>query len=544
MMKENYTDNFDSGQESMTDFAHTASSPPPSPPPAWLDDQQAYESAAPQMPQAPQTESIDDDFLSNFVVETPPKQALPEEPTRQYITTHTPHDWLDEYIQYSRRLSPRGFNALHEVAGLWVMSATIGGRAVINFGGKLRHTSLMFTAVARSSVWVKSHTIGIAEKVLVDAGQSFRLLPTKASPQAIIEEMSNHQRALQILKEMENCSEEQFKKLTLELSYLKDEFGRLFANEGQRAWYISEFGSKIIAGMMRAGSMLADFSDFLRDINEKVGREYVYRTRGHGRETISNPYLAIIADTTPADIRPYAAAGAPLWSNGFFPRFALIAPTSDEIPSKARVAYEHCQESAAPHSLTSVIAKIDEQLDYRKNYDSPLQKQKITYSPAIWDAIYEYEMWIDKNRLETEDLDGTYARLVFEQSVAIATLLAVFDGHNEIKMRHYQRAKEICERIRRCTEDFYIRMTQTAMDEKEAKRSQIEDRIVSIITNLYNKNSEWPTLRQIRKQTGNSKERRLANEDILKTLDVLKAADLVEEFKEKGKRAYRFRLVA
>jgi len=540
-MNENYNDNYQTSQDSMADFGHTKAKLPL--PPAWLDDEQAYESAVRQAPQAPQAESIDDDFLSNFIIDTPAKQVLPEEPTRQYITTHTPHDWLDEYIQYSRQLSPRGFNALHEVAGLWAMSATIAGRVVIYFGGKLRHTSLMFTAVARSSVWVKSHTIGIAEKVLVDAGQSFRLLPTKASPQAIIEEMSNNQRALQIIREMEEASGEPLTKLASELSYLKEELGRLFANEGQRAWYISEFGSKIIAGMMRAGSVLADFSDFLRDINEKVGREYVYRTRGHGRETISNPYLAIIADTTPADIRPYTAAGAPLWSNGFFPRFALIAPTSDETPSKARVAYEHCQESAAPHSLTSVIAKIDERLDYRKNYHSPLQKFKMVYSAEIWNAIYEYETWIDKNRLETEDLDGTYARLVFEQSVAIATLLATFDGHHEIQTRHYQRAKEICERIRRCTEDFYIRMTQTAMDQKEAKKSQTEDRIISIITKIYQKKEEWPTLGHIRDKTGNSKNRRLSNEDILNTLDVLKDADLVEEFREQGKRSMRYRLV-
>ena len=540
----NYTDDFRASQSTQ--------------PPPWFDsaplpDEVPQTSDEEVQPEAPNSNNSDFNSADFMVPDEEVKALLSETPDvsqnkeRQYITTHTPHAWLDRYIEYSRELSPRGFNALHEAAGLWVMSSVIAGRAQIFFGGRLRHTSLMFTAIARSSVWVKSHTIGLAETLLSDAGLDWLLLPSKASPQAIIEEMANDKRVVEILRLLDDAADSEA--LEAKLEAIRKELGMLYAHEGQRAWHISEFGSKIIAGMMRPGSVLADFSDFLRDINEKVGREYTYRTRGHGKETIESPYLTIIADTTPADIRPYAKVGAPLWSNGFFPRFAIIAPTSDEIPSKARVPYKYNRQPAAPCELTSKMAEVNQKLGRRSNYQQPLIKTEVTYGPEIWEAIYNYEKWVDHNRLDTEDLDGTYARLVFEQSVSIASTLAIFDdsfsdGSFKIEMNHYQRAVEICERIRRCTEDFYIRMTENPISEKEAAQSQLEDRIIKIIQTEHEKKNEWPTLRDIRKRTGSGIRGRLSREDIMRVMEVLRNANLLEEFKEDGKRAYRYRLIS
>ncbi|MGB0383205.1 MAG: DUF3987 domain-containing protein [Ardenticatenaceae bacterium] len=515
----------------------------PPPPPLWYEEQ-----ANQNHGQIPSQEPFNP---ANWIA----KAALPSDPIvkdtdnpseRCYITTHTPHAWLDRYIEYSRTLSPRGFDMLHEATGLWVMSSTIAGRAIIDFGGRWRHTSLMFTAVARSSVWAKSHTIGIGEKVLTDAGLEWRFLPTKASPQAIIEEMSDNKEVMKVLRALDGdgLSDEAHKALRNELSRLKNEIGPIYAHEGQRSWHISEFGSKIIAGMMRAGSPMADFSDFLREVNEKVKGQYTYRTRGHGKETINNPYLAVIADTTPADIRPFAKMGAPLWSNGFFPRFALIAPRGDEVPSKGRVAYKRTRERATPIELTEPLVNINLKLGRRKCYAPVLEKTTIGYSEDVWDAFYNYEGWIDENRLDTEDLDGTYARLAFEQCVSISTLLAVFDGSDQIRDEHNDRAIEICERIRRCTEDFYARMTESPISEKQAEQSQLEDRILKIIKSHHTKKEEWPTLRDIRKRTGKTKHYQLSREDIMKVIDVLMEAKALEEFKEDGKRAYRYKIVS
>ena len=175
-------------------------------------------------------------------------------------------------------------------------------------------------------------------------------------------------------------------------------------------------------------------------------------------------------------------------------------------------------------------------------YAPALLKTTIGYSEDVWDAFYEYEGFLDENRLDTEDLDGTYARLAFEQCVSISTLLAIFDGSDEIRDEHNDRAVEICERIRRCTEDFYTRMTESPITEKQAQQSQLEDRILKIIRSEYAKKGQWPTLRDIRKRTGDGRHR-LSREDVMKVMDVLNDAKVLEEFKEEGKRAYRYRLV-
>jgi len=481
-------------------------------------------------------------FISQMptVPKTPPSDDQSSD--KQYITTHTPHAWLDRYVEHSRELSPRGFNALHEATGLWTMATTIAGRAFVNFGGKKRSTALMFVAIARSSVWAKSHTIGVGNRVLSDAGLDWRQLPSKATPQAIVGILSDNTHVLELLHQIEVSEDEKEKaKLNKQLDFLKKKIGRLYAHEGQRSWHISEFGTKVIAGMMRAGSALADFSDFLRDINDKeAGKSYNNATRSYGAEVISSPFLAVIADTTPADIRQYARAGAPLWSNGFLPRFNLIAPLENEKPSNARVAYGTRHQKVSPYELTSVMVEVDQRLGSRHNYIQPLPMLDLEYSYDIWDDIYNYEDWLKTLDL-SEDLAGNIVRLAVERVPAIAATLAIFDGCAEIQHQHCQRAIEICERIRVSTEAFYTRMTRHSVSEQEARKSQREDRILKIIEKYHKKKNTWPTSREIRIQTGSNRFR-LSNEDLGKVLDVLKDANLIEEFKKPKAKAYRYKI--
>ena len=87
-------------------------------------------------------------------------------------------------------------------------------------------------------------------------------------------------------------------------------------------------------------------------------------------------------------------------------------------------------------------------------------------------------------------------------------------------------------------------MTESPISEKEAAQSQLEDRIIKIIQTEHEKKNEWPTLRDIRKRTGSAMRGRLSREDIMKVMEVLRNANLLEEFKEEGKRAYRYRLIS
>lgn len=470
----------------------------------------------------------------------------PPGPDYIHLRRHTPHWWLDEYIAHSQKHSPRAFDALHEACGLWLLSGMVAGRVIVYFGGKLRYPALMITVIARSSVWAKSHTIGVAERVLSEAGLDWRELPSKATPQAIIQNMSDNKKVVEIRREIRGLSEddgEAISKLQYQLKMLEDELGLRWAHEGQRVWHISEFGSKIIAGMMRQGSPLSDFSDLLRDINDKAGKAYTYETRGHGQEKISNPYLAIIADTTPSDLRPYAKPNAPLWGNGFFPRFSIIVPGKDEKPNYARVPYEMQWENQIPVSLTQPLIDTDQWLGRRDGYDSPFPCIQITYSQEIWNEFYGYEQHIQSTRLATEDLDGSYSRLANEQCLSIAVLLAVVDGRTEILISDVHRAIECCERIRKCTDDFYLGMTENEVDERELKTARDEERALRIIGKIHKKTGYWPTASEIKKRTGPHGKRWPADYT-LKILLSLQMEGAVEEFKyeDKAKRGKRYRL--
>ncbi len=465
-------------------------------------------------------------------------------PSNHIIMRHSPHEWLDNYIQYSKILAPRAFDLLHEACGIWVLSSVAGGRAELFFGGARRSTAMMMTVIASSSRWSKSHTIRLATNLLEHGGFESRSLPTRSTPQAIIQDMADNPKIVAILKslETEDLTEEREVQLNHELELLRWDLGDLYANEGQRWWHISEFGTKIIEAM-RPSSPMALYSDFFRDINEK--KVYTNKTRTHGYEKINNPYLSVIGDTTPSDLAKYTRPHSPLWSNGFFPRFSIITMSDEELrireknersgKFKARVPYNYVEDEP-PIELTSSLNDMDGQLGRRMSYQDDFLKKRMLFSEEVWEGFYLYENHVDKHRLLTEDLDGSYTRLSVEQCVAVSMLLAMIDGSIEIQPRHLHRAQEFCVRVRISTEAFYKRMTDNTVNEKAVRQNQLEEKIVGIISRFHKRLNEWPTQREIRNRTGRSSSTRLPNEEITNILSVLKMAHVVKDVKFEGRR--------
>ncbi len=472
-------------------------------------------------------------------------------PKNHILERHTPHKWLDEYIEYSRSLSPRAFDLLHEACGIWVLSAVAAGRVELDFGGAIRHAALMMTVIAPSSRWAKSHTVKLATRLLADAGLEWRGLPTKSTPAAIIEEMADNAQATAILEKLNfgELSEEEEAKLRTELDHLRVKLGNLYANEGQRYWHVSEFGTKIVEAM-RPNSPMAEFSDFFRDVNEK--KTYTKKTRGHGNEVIHDPFLAIMGDTTPADLAKYTRPHSPLWSNGFFPRFIIVTMSNDELKlrqaqeregvPKAQVPYGFvCDET--PIELIDPLVEMEQSLDLRMNYEDELLKKRLHLESEIYYSFYEYEAHIDKFRIETEDLDGTYTRLGFEQCPAVAMLLALADGSLEVEMKHFLRAQEFCERVRLSTESFYKRATDNTVDDKSIRQNLLEEKLTTIIKKLHKRKNVWPTQNEIRVKTGRSSSTRLPHSVITEVLQGLKMAGVLVDVKIDGYKSIRWQLL-
>src|SRR5690606_7283382 len=85
-----------------------------------------------------------------------------------------------------------------------------------------------------------------------------------------------------------------------------------------------------------------DFRGLLRRFDD-CPLSYEYATIGRGNDEVQRPYLALLANLTPSDLRPYAKKGSALWGDGFWARFAFITPSPDtpraagEFPTGERI---------------------------------------------------------------------------------------------------------------------------------------------------------------------------------------------------------------
>jgi hypothetical protein len=103
--------------------------------------------------------------------------------------------------------------------------------------------------------------------------------------------------------------------------------------------------------MMHEGGFMADFRGLLRRFDDGADR-YEYSTVGRGDDIIRQPYLALFANMTPADLKPFAKRGAGLWGDGFLARFALITPPEGE---RSRAQFPEGERVPPAELLTSLV---------------------------------------------------------------------------------------------------------------------------------------------------------------------------------------------
>jgi len=198
--------------------------------------------------------------------------------------------WLDLYEQYSSAVSPEGYDDFHLACGLWVLS-TVAARRVYVPLSKRVYTPLAIALTARTSLFAKTTTASAAITVLQQAGLAFLLGDDETTPQKLMADMAGSLPA-----NYGDLDEEQQARIRLRV-----------AMSGQRGWYYDEFGQAITA-MMKANGPMADFSGLPRRLDD-CRDSYAYSTRTHGQEVINKPYLALLANMTPADLRAHADKG-------------------------------------------------------------------------------------------------------------------------------------------------------------------------------------------------------------------------------------------
>jgi hypothetical protein len=385
-------------------------------------------------------------------------------------------DWLNAYLDYSRRWSPLAFDDFHEAVALWLLSTVAARRVVIPFGGT-QATPLYIALVARTSLYAKSTTARLAKRTLAAAGLDWLLLPDESTPQKMLQEMAGSR----LPEDYEQFSEEQRERLR-----------RRLALSGQRGWFYDEFGQKL-ALMQREEGPLAEFRGILRRLND-CDDSYEYGTIGRGTDRIEQPYLALLASLTPADLRHLGRRGAALWGDGTWARFAFVTPPEGQERSRARFPTE---DDTIPQTLWGPLVQWHRRLGlpvveinpikdgrgepsgrYRIERGS-LPQHRCTLEAGVLDAYYAYLFALQDLTAahpEMHDLDGNYSRLP-EKALRIAALLASLEHEGHLQRRHWARAQAITERWRASLHALVDQLGERA----PSQAAQHEERILHLV---------------------------------------------------------------
>jgi hypothetical protein len=375
--------------------------------------------------------------------------------------------WLDRYIGFSRKWSPRAYDGFHEAVGLWVLSTVAARRLIVHFG-RPRYSPLIIALAARTSLFAKSTTTEIGTELLHGAGLDWMLAPDQATPQKFVS----------------NCSGRvPDGYVGLRVDAQARARSRL-AFAGQQGWFYEEFGQHLRA-MTRANGTMAEFRGIIRRFDDCPQR-FEYSTIGRGSDVVDRPYLALLANMTPADLRPLAKRGSSMWGDGFWARFAFVTPPTVE----RRLDRFPRTERPIPHALVEPLRSWHQRLgipvvQVRGGEGEPYvaavtpqQPMIISLGDGVFDAIYRYSEGLTAiiQSSDLPDLDGNYSRFP-EKAIRISMLITSLEGGDTIEMRHWARAQEVAERWRACLHALY----QQVNDPGPSKAEQDEEKVLRVL---------------------------------------------------------------
>ena len=395
--------------------------------------------------------------------------ALPESAQVDPALGNEACRWLNEYVAFSRRWSPRAFDDFHAACALWMLSTVAARRVVAHLGGP-RYTNLYIALVARSSLWAKSTTAKIVSQALRDADLAFLLAPDDSTPQRFITDL--------VLRMPNDWAElgESGQEIAL----------RKMAFVGQRGWFYEELGMKLDA-MLSPGGFMADFRGILRAFDD-CPESYRYASIGRGEDAVINPYIAMLGNMTPADMQRATQKSRSLWQDGFWARWAFITPPRDGNRSRERFPVDRRE---IPESLVEPVRQWHKRLgvpsvdiEPRRDADgkssgrydvyvSPMTRSHVQIDSDVIDAFYAYhDGLLDvAERENNPDYDSNYARFA-EKALRIGLLVASLEHGDHLAMPAWALAQGITERWRRSLHELYAQASEPPPNEQEQREEQ------------------------------------------------------------------------
>ncbi len=303
----------------------------------------------------------------------------------------------------------------------------------------------------------------------------------------------------------------------------------------QRGWYYEEFGQKV-QGMMRDGGPMSDFRGMLRRFDD-CALQYEYHTLGR-EDRVELPYMALLANMTPADLGIYAKRGSALWSDGVWARFVFVTPPHDEGKRDRFPPGER----TIPRALVSPLVDWHHRLGLPEIELEPqasgdyilrrglLPQHPCTFGAGVYEAMLRYnDCLLDLlATFNTTDLDGNYSRFP-EKALRVAMLLASLENDGLIEMHHWARAQEIAERWRYDLHALYDQVNEGQPSESET----FEEKICDLVRRFGS-----PTAREVTQYVHG-----LNSPEAVELMDKLAEVGVLEKFKSGRTFRYRFPLL-
>jgi hypothetical protein len=355
---------------------------------------------------------------------------LPESARLEYDPTSGVGSIVDAYLIHALSITPMTPIQFHESAALWLGSVAIARRLKAALPHGDVYPNLFIAWIAPSTLWHKTTALNISRKIVYRAFPHL-LSAADTTIEALLSDWSGKEpENLSNLTEENQATWRASRDHSAQRGIVLDEMSGLLAGAGR------DYNAGMIETLLR-----------FFDCDER----YTRSTRGQGLIFVRNAYMSFLGASTPVAMYPHMA-NERLWSNGFWPRFALLAPDIDHPE------YEQSRETQDPQDIVDVLKALYSKLPKATYPDVPEASSVVIESEAMhaW-QIYSKAVGYD---LITDALDhrlwAVYGRLP-DQLIKVAIILASFDWAMEkrktavptIELGHISRAMNITEGWRR-----------------------------------------------------------------------------------------------
>jgi hypothetical protein len=336
--------------------------------------------------------------------------------------------WLDTYLTYARSVSPMTPMLFHESGALWLISTVVARRLRVPMPFADIYPNTYAIWIASTTVFHKTTAMAVPRGI---ARRFFPhlLAPQEVTPEALLSDMAGKEPTkADAMTEWEQALWVAERNFAAQRSLIIDEMSGLMASAGR----------DYMSGLLEAFLRFYDCED-----------SYTRSTRSQGRLVIRNAYMSILGASTPRAMAPHIAS-EPLWSNGFWPRFAMLTPDT-AFPTYAKPT----NDGPPDNTITWPLEKLLKRLPTTIWPDIPVPLT-VSLGPGVFQHWERFNQALSYDMLKDgvdERLYGTYGRMP-TQVIKVAMLLAAIDweGHPgdevpppRIELRHLHRAITIAE---------------------------------------------------------------------------------------------------